>query len=85
MIIPIEAWGTPIFDEQGKIAYAIVAFQDITERKRAEEALRLAEAKYRNIFENALEGIFQTTPDGHYISVNPSMARLWRSYFYTTP
>ncbi len=35
-IIPIEIWGTPIFDEHGKVAYAIVAFQDITERKKAE-------------------------------------------------
>ncbi|WP_199349843.1 PAS domain-containing protein [Nostoc flagelliforme] len=38
-IIPIEAWGTPVFDEQGKVAYAIVAFQDITERKKAENLL----------------------------------------------
>ncbi|MBW4567237.1 MAG: AAA family ATPase [Tolypothrix carrinoi HA7290-LM1] len=38
-IIPIEAWGTPVFDEQGKVAYAIVAFQDITERKQAEKLL----------------------------------------------
>jgi PAS domain S-box-containing protein len=35
-VIPIEAWGTPIFDDQRNVAYAIVAFQDITERKRAE-------------------------------------------------
>lgn len=35
-IIPIEAWGTPIFDEQGNVIYAIVAFQDITERRQAE-------------------------------------------------
>ena len=35
-IIPIETWGTPIFDEKGKVAYAIVAFQDISERKKAE-------------------------------------------------
>ncbi|MEH2137524.1 AAA family ATPase [Nostoc sp.] len=38
-IIPIEAWGTPVFDEQGKVAYAIVAFQDITQRKQAEKLL----------------------------------------------
>jgi len=38
-IIPIEAWGTPVFDEHGNVAYAIVAFQDITERKRAEKLL----------------------------------------------
>lgn len=35
-VIPIESWGTPIFDEKGNITYAIAAFQDITERKRAE-------------------------------------------------
>ncbi|MEG4043867.1 AAA family ATPase [Microcoleus sp. Pol17_C1] len=35
-IIPIEAWGTPIYDENDNISYAIVAFQDITERKKAE-------------------------------------------------
>jgi PAS domain S-box-containing protein len=35
-VIPIEAWGTPIFDDKGNITYALVAFQDITERKRAE-------------------------------------------------
>ncbi|MCK5876713.1 MAG: response regulator [Candidatus Marithrix sp.] len=34
--IPIEAWGSPIFDENGKISYAMMAFQDITERKLAE-------------------------------------------------
>ncbi|KAB8318232.1 AAA family ATPase [Tolypothrix campylonemoides VB511288] len=38
-IIPVEAWGTPVFDEQGNVAYAIVAFQDITERRRSEQLL----------------------------------------------
>ncbi|MEH2283511.1 MAG: AAA family ATPase [Nostoc sp.] len=37
--IPVEVWGTPVFDEQGNVAYAIVAFQDITERKQAEYLL----------------------------------------------
>lgn len=35
-ILPLEMWGTPIVGEPGKINYAIVAFQDITERKQAE-------------------------------------------------
>ncbi|MEQ9553269.1 MAG: EAL domain-containing protein [Coleofasciculus sp. G3-WIS-01] len=56
--------------------------RDITERKRAEQALQQAEAKYRSIFENALEGIFQSTADGHYISANPALARL---YGYSSP
>lgn len=35
-----------------------------------------AEAKYRSIFENAVEGIFQISPDGHYIRVNPAFAKI---------
>ena len=40
------------------------------------EELRIAEENYRSIFENALEGIFQCTPDGQYIKVNPAMAHI---------
>jgi diguanylate cyclase (GGDEF)-like protein/PAS domain S-box-containing protein len=38
-VISLEAWATPIFDEQGQIAYAIAAFQDISDRKQAEAQL----------------------------------------------
>lgn len=69
-------------DAQGKVLYYEGIINDITDRKRAEEALRLAEAKYRSIFENAVEGIYQSTPDGQYIDVNPAMARL---YGYASP
>src|SRR5271163_451424 len=41
------------------------------------EALRRAEQKYRSIFENATEGIFQTTPEGRYLSANPALARMF--------
>lgn len=51
--------------------------QDITERQRAEEAQREAEQKYRDIFENALEGIFQTSPDGRFVIANPALARMF--------
>ncbi|MCZ0904092.1 PAS domain S-box protein, partial [Microcoleus sp. HI-ES] len=47
------------------------------ERKRAEAALRQSETKYRSIFENAVEGIFQTTPTGHYLSGNRALARIY--------
>ncbi|MCS6813599.1 MAG: PAS domain S-box protein [Cyanobacteria bacterium] len=40
------------------------------------KALQQAEEKYRNIFENAAEGIFQITPEGRFLSVNPAMARM---------
>lgn len=35
-VIPLEVWATPIFDDKGKVIYAIAAFQDITQRKQAE-------------------------------------------------
>lgn len=47
-----------------------------TRHKQTEEALREAEARYRGIFENAVEGIFQTTPDGYFLAINPALARM---------
>jgi PAS domain S-box-containing protein len=44
---------------------------------RINEELRTSEGKYRNIFENAVEGIFQTTPDGRILSANPALARMF--------
>ncbi|HEY5704216.1 MAG TPA: adenylate/guanylate cyclase domain-containing protein [Terrimicrobiaceae bacterium] len=47
---------------------------------RAEESranARAAETKYRSIFENAGEGIFQTAPDGRYLAANSALARLF--------
>ncbi len=41
------------------------------------ETHEVTEQKYQNIFEHAIEGIFRSTLDGHFISVNPSMARLY--------
>jgi diguanylate cyclase (GGDEF)-like protein/PAS domain S-box-containing protein len=54
----------------------IATFDNITERKQAEEALRQAEEKYRVIFEDAVVAIFQSTPDGRYTTANPAMARM---------
>lgn len=48
--------------------------RDISERRRMETALRESEEKYRSIFENALMGIFQTTPEGRFITANRAMA-----------
>jgi len=50
--------------------------QDATETKRAQQALADAEGKYREMFENAQEGIFQSTPDGRYLTANPALARM---------
>ncbi|MBD1825069.1 EAL domain-containing protein [Cyanobacteria bacterium FACHB-DQ100] len=54
----------------------------LSERQRAETALQQVEEKYHSIFENAITGLFQTTPDGHYLSANPALAQI---YGYESP
>jgi PAS domain S-box-containing protein len=56
---------------------AVLGFiNDITERNRAEKKLKESEEKYRNIFENSIEGIYQVTTKGRFISANPAAARI---------
>ena len=73
---------TPIMDKEGLFQGSFAMFTDITERKEAERALLDSEKKYRSIFENAVEGMFQSTPDGQLITANPAMARI---FGYATP
>ncbi|MCP4113560.1 MAG: response regulator [Desulfobacteraceae bacterium] len=61
-------------DEIGDLARA---FNEMTaDLQKKQRSLEKAEEKYRNIFENAFEGIFQCTPDGYIISANPALARI---------
>jgi PAS domain S-box-containing protein len=50
---------------------------DITRRKLAEERLSRSEANYRNFFENAPLGVFQSTPEGRYLKANDTLARMY--------
>jgi two-component system cell cycle sensor histidine kinase/response regulator CckA len=75
-LVTISLSAAPIRDAARKVKGIIGFLADITEQKRAEEALRQAEEKYRTIVENAVDGIYQATPDGHYISANPALARM---------
>jgi len=64
----------PIRDSKGQVIGIAGVGRDITERKKMEHALRDAELKYRGIFDKAIIGIYQSTPDGRLLNVNPSMA-----------
>jgi len=64
-------------NEKGEALYFDGYVEDISEQKRADEDLRKAEEKYRGIFENALEGIYRTAPDGRFLDANPALARIF--------
>jgi PAS domain S-box-containing protein len=66
---------TPIRHPDGSMS-KMAMIQDVTKEKLMEEALKESEARYRGIFENAVIGIFQSTPKGRLLSVNPALARM---------
>jgi PAS domain S-box-containing protein len=69
---------TPVVSDDGTIAHYIAVKQDISARKRSEEALQRAEEQYRSIFDEAIIGIFRSTPEGRFIMTNPAMAKMLR-------
>ncbi len=78
--IPSTIWDiqfNPVIEESGSIELIVVMATEITQQKQAENALRIAEKKYRNIFEFSNEGIFQSTLEGKIITVNPAFARIF--------
>jgi diguanylate cyclase (GGDEF)-like protein/PAS domain S-box-containing protein len=74
--------GVGVRDQHGRVAAIEGIVEDITARVESEQALREAERRYRSLFDNAIEGIFRTTPDGRYLDANPALARI---YGFATP
>jgi PAS domain S-box-containing protein len=74
---PVIVNAVSICDANGKYLMSRSTVFDSTERKRAEEERRRSEEKYRQIFNNAPFGIFQTALDGRFVGVNPTMARIF--------
>jgi diguanylate cyclase (GGDEF)-like protein/PAS domain S-box-containing protein len=62
--------------QMGPRAMYVVAIRDITQRKESEHALRDSEKRFRELFENVVDGIYQTSTDGELISGNPALVRM---------
>lgn len=66
----------PVRDHGGELIGAVASFFDITDRKHAEDSLRLSEERYRNVFEHAATGIAITDWDGRFIQCNPAYSTI---------
>ncbi len=71
-----------IFDASGRITEYQSVGRDVTDIKEAEEELLKSERKFRSLFNNSILGLFQTTPEGRYLNMNPAFARI---YGYDSP
>ncbi len=72
------AWVQPqeIRDPSGYITGARAAILETTQLRRAQDALRTSEERHRRLFEQIPIGIYETTAEGRFVSVNPSLVRL---------
>ena len=70
-LMPVSQVVQAHFSADGKLSYLSTVMRDMTEVKRAEAALAESEAKFRTIFADAPFAIAITTPEGHFVDVNP--------------
>jgi two-component system, cell cycle sensor histidine kinase and response regulator CckA len=72
----LESTSSVILNEKGVPSKLVIVNRDITERKRASDALRLSEGSFRSMIENAPYGIYRATAAGQLLRVNPALQKM---------
>jgi PAS domain S-box-containing protein len=70
-----ECWSHPVMKD-GKAVGAVVTFIDISQRHRAQQALRQSEHQYRELFEYTTYGVYRAKRDGTLLDVNPALVNM---------
>jgi len=72
----LESTSSVIRNSDGEPEKLVIVNRDITERKRAEEALRRSEAGFRSVVEDAPYGIYRASTGGRFLQVNPALQKM---------
>ena len=67
----------PLHDREGKVIGVLGTYEDITEQKQAEQALRTSEERYRKFFEEDLSGVYISSPEGRLLACNPTFLQIF--------
>ncbi len=76
-LLPFEAWTKAVHDERGALLEIRMVLRDISARREAEQALRMSELRYRNLFEHARDAMATYDLDGRFVSVNRAFEKLF--------
>src|SRR5216683_2831124 len=72
----LESTASVIRDAKGEPQHLVIVNRDVTERKRAAEALRRSEASFRSVVEDAPYGIYRASLSGELVLVNPALQKI---------
>ncbi len=75
--IIISVTAIPIKNENGKIIAAVLIVEDISQRKKAEDALKCSESRFHALFKSSIDAVILSSQDGQIFSANPAACKMF--------